>query len=333
MENVYYIAGHRFRVQGEEEIALLNASPAYSPFLEPTEQTAADASCPFCHRVAAEDWQVLYGALSHVACCEPPCNGLQSPVQPDEKGDATACVPPPFSIRYGFQFPEAGLACSFGRQDDTYLFRMQDAAERMSLLMSHRRDAGRILATAYPRYSSLHFSLWFAFAMLAAPMSIVPVHASTLVYQNHAVMILGESGTGKSTHTALWCRHIPGAWLLNDDSPLLSVGKGVPMVYGSPWSGKTPCFHNLGVPLRGIVRLSQAPHNRIRRLSPLQAIAALHPSCPPALTHDDYFNDLIMEVVQHAVTTVPVYHLECLPDAAAALLCRDTLFASSRQSS
>ncbi len=330
MENVYYIAGHRFRVQGEEEIALLNASPAYSPFLEPTEQTAADASCPFCHRVAAEDWQVLYGALAHAACCEPSFTRQQSLLQPCEKVDATACGSPSFRLQYRFQFPEAGMHCSFGKRDDGYFFCMQNATQHSSLVMCHGRDDSRVLATAHNYYPSLHFSLWFAFAMLAAPMSIVPVHASTLVYQNHAVMILGESGTGKSTHTALWCRHIPGAWLLNDDSPLLSVGKGVPMVYGSPWSGKTPCFHNLGVPLRGIVRLSQALHNRIRRLSPLQAIAALLPSCPPALTHDDYFNDLIMEVVQHAVTTVPVYHLECLPDAAAALLCRDTLFASSR---
>ncbi len=333
MENVYYLAGHRFRVQGEEEIALLNASPAYSPFLEPTEQAMADASCPFCHRVAAEDWQVLYGAFSHAPCCKPACTVLHEASQPDEKAGATANGSPSFSIQYRFQFPEADVECLFGKQGDKYLFRMQNPEQASLMVMSHARDESRVCTTACSHYPSLHFSLWFAFAMLAAPMSIVPVHASTLVYQNQAVMVLGESGTGKSTHTALWRRYIPGAWLLNDDSPLLSVGRGMPMVYGSPWSGKTPCFHNLGVPLRGIVRLSQAPYNRIRRLSPLAAIAALQPSCPPALARDDYFYDLIMEVVQHTVTTVPVYHLECLPDAAAALLCRDTLFGTSQQSS
>ncbi len=333
MENVYYIAGHRFRVQGEEEIALLDASPAYTPFLESTEQTVADASCPFCHRVAAEDWQVLYGALPYATGRVPFSDLSYKATRPAATDDATACAAQAVEELYRFQFLEVGQECSFVKQDDTYLFRMQGTTQDSPLVMSHVRDDCRLCATAHNSYPSLHFSLWFAFALLAAPMSIVPVHASTLVYRNRAVMILGESGTGKSTHTGLWCRHIPGAWLLNDDSPLLSVGKGVPMVYGSPWSGKTPCFHNLGVPLRGIVRLSQAPHNRIRRLSSMQAIAALHPSCPPALARDDYFNDLIMEVVQRTVATVPIYHLECLPDAAAALLCRDTLFGPSKQSS
>ena len=54
------------------------------------------------------------------------------------------------------------------------------------------------------------------------------------------------------------------------------------MVYGSPWSGKTPCYKAERYPLAGCVRLSQAPYNKIRRLNTLQAYAALHPSAPPS---------------------------------------------------
>ncbi len=305
MENLYYLAGHRFRVQGDAEIALLDAAGAYASFLEPTEMVVPAASCPFCHRVAADDWQVRYGALA-------------------EAEPATA---PSFRVLYRFHFPEAALDCAFSHRDSSYLFRMECATQTQpALLMRYRRYDSHLLASSHRHYPSLHFSLWLAFAMLAAPMGIVPVHASTVVYREQAVMVLGESGTGKSTHTQLWCKHIRDAWLLNDDSPLLATGTGTPLVYGSPWSGKTPCYHNIGVPLRAIVRLSQAPHNRIRRLSPLAAIAALQPSCPPALSHDDYFNDLIMDTIQHTIAAVPVYHLQCRPDAAAALLCRHTLF-------
>ena len=120
--------------------------------------------------------------------------------------------------------------------------------------------------------------------------------------------------------------NISNAWLLNDDSPLLSAASPRPWVYGSPWSGKTPCYRNEGYPLRAIVRLSQASANSFRRLRPVEAVAALQPSCPPALSRDERFNELIMDLIQRTLAAVPVYHLACLPDAAAAQLCFSAVF-------
>ena len=95
---------------------------------------------------------------------------------------------------------------------------------------------------------------------------------------------------------------------------------------GSPWSGKTPCYRNVSNPIAGIVRLSQAPQNRIRRLRPIEAIGALLPSCPPSFAHDERLEDAICRLVSQIVAQVPVYHLECLPDAAAARLSCRTVF-------
>ena len=53
------------------------------------------------------------------------------------------------------------------------------------------------------------------------------------------------------------------AFLLNDDSPVLRVEDDVVQVYGSPWSGKTPCYRQECHKLEACVRLSQAPYNRI----------------------------------------------------------------------
>lgn len=44
-------------------------------------------------------------------------------------------------------------------------------------------------------------------------------------------LFLGESGTGKSTHTRLWLENIPGSRLLNDDSPVLRRHKGKNTLY------------------------------------------------------------------------------------------------------
>jgi hypothetical protein len=75
------------------------------------------------------------------------------------------------------------------------------------------------------------------------------------------------------------------------------------------------------------MRLSQAPHNKIRRLPVLAAIGAVLPSCPPAFAYDSTLQDAICNAVSDIISCTPVYHLECLPDAAAAELSYSTIFA------
>ena len=155
----------------------------------------------------------------------------------------------------------------------------------------------------------------------------IAIHSSVIVHSGRAVLFLGESGTGKSTHTRLWREHISGAQLLNDDSPIVRVVEGVPTVFGSPWSGKTPCYRNESYPIAAFVRLAQAPHNRIARLPVVRAIGALLPSCPPAFAYDAQLQDNICDTLSQLIARVPVYQLECLPDADAARLSFETTIA------
>ena len=75
------------------------------------------------------------------------------------------------------------------------------------------------------------------------------------------------------------------------------------------------------------MRLSQAPHNKIKRVNTLLAIGALLPSCPHILATDDALQDEICTTLSQVIATTPVYRLECLPDAEAAALSCKTLFA------
>ena len=143
------------------------------------------------------------------------------------------------------------------------------------------------------------------------------VHASVIENDGKGYMFLGKSGTGKSTHTRLWMENIPGSELLNDDNPIIRIIDGKFHVYGSPWSGKTPCYKNREIPLGSIVRLSQAPYNRITKLSALQAYAALMPSCS-CMRWDHDSVEALHKTVEKVIMNVPVRHLECLPDADAA---------------
>lgn len=171
----------------------------------------------------------------------------------------------------------------------------------------------------------LRFALWTAYSIAGLHLGSVPVHSSVAVCNGKAVMCLGESGTGKSTHTRLWIDKIPGTYLLNDDSPIVRFDGHEARVYGSPWSGKTDCFIAEDYPIAAFLRLEQRKENTIRRLGVVESFAALQPSCPPALAHEERCMDLLVDFISKVIGCVPVYRMGCLPDADAALLSHNTI--------
>ena len=108
----------------------------------------------------------------------------------------------------------------------------------------------------------------------------------------------------------------PAAAAETPDASAATTGAPKPqaMVFGAPWSGKTPCYRNVCQPIRAIVRRA------------IEAIGALLPSCPPSFAHDETLEDAVCATVSAVVAQVPVYHLECRPDAAAAELACRTIF-------
>jgi hypothetical protein len=138
-------------------------------------------------------------------------------------------------------------------------------------------------------------------------------------------LFLGKSGTGKSTHSQLWINNIEGCELLNDDNPVLRFDEnGKTRVYGSPWSGKTPCYRNLDYPVGAIVDLHQAKENKIRRLSIVEAYAMMYVSSS-GIRFLKQLADGIHDTTEKIVCSVPCYSLDCLPNAEAAFLCYKTV--------
>lgn len=245
-----------------------------------------------------------------------------------------------------FDFTDADADCRFGRNAEGYLLTMTPRDGSAPARFHKAFGSPDATSDITPEHNPalFRFGLWTMFNIAALERRAVAIHSSVISLNGRAVLFLGESGTGKSTHTRLWREHIPGARLLNDDSPIIRIAPepvaeaadtpaaempsarhGV-LACGSPWSGKTPCYRNVSNPIAGIVRLSQAPQNRIRRLRPIEAIGALLPSCPPSFAYDERLEDAICRLVSGIVAQVPVYHLECLPDAAAAYLSCRTVF-------
>lgn len=197
-----------------------------------------------------------------------------------------------------------------------------------TLLCSRDFRSGRLALTrpgASAALFSVNNSLMLLYAFCTAPLMTLEMHSSVIMNDGKGYMFLGKSGTGKSTHSSLWLRHIEGSELMNDDNPIIRIGDdGVARVYGSPWSGKTPCYRNVEAPIGAIVRLRQAPFNSIERESILESYASVYSSCS-GFKADPEIADGLHASLEHIALNVPCYTLDCLPDEAAAKLCAGTV--------
>lgn len=168
-------------------------------------------------------------------------------------------------------------------------------------------------------------AMMLMFAMCSATTDTLELHSSVTVKDGKAYLFLGRSGTGKSTHSRMWLENIPGCHLLNDDNPVLRVmPDGQTVIFGTPWSGKTPCYRNEQAPAGAFVAIRQCKENRIARLPVLESYAALFSSCS-GMRQVQSIADGMAATFDKVLQNVPFYVLDCLPDADAARLCSNTV--------
>ena len=214
----------------------------------------------------------------------------------------------------------------------------QRGGERL-ILLSQDRDSEVVCAIRYKEGNEeaevcylqpdvLRFAvdnatmLLFAFRTVAQKTLLF--HASVIVREGKGFLFLGHSGTGKSTHSRMWLETFDDAELLNDDNPVVRLlPDGSVRVYGSPWSGKTPCYKQQEAPVGALVQLEQASENTIERLRMSQAYPFLLASVS-GLKIEKETMDALYESLAALLEQVPVFKLRCLPNHYAARLCAQT---------
>ena len=141
-------------------------------------------------------------------------------------------------------------------------------------------------------------------------------HGSAISMDGDGYLFTAKSGTGKSTHTRIWCRMFPErCFVVNDDKPLLLVTDNAVMVCGTPWDGKHRRSTNIMVPLKGLVILERGEDNSIEPITGAAALPLLlqqsyRPSTPVALSK-------MLNLLQQAIDKTQLYRLKCTisPDA------------------
>lgn len=175
----------------------------------------------------------------------------------------------------------------------------------------------------WQQYLTLNTGLNFCYLLATSSYDTVLTHASCVEYKNKAYLFLGKSGTGKSTHSRMWMRALDGVELMNDDHPIIRINEdGTAIAYGSPWSGKTKCYKNVQAPIGGIVRISRASYNKVRRLSIIESYASLMTSCS-GMIWEKGLADGRDKTIQQIIKSVPCWVMECLPNEGAAKVCSE----------
>ena len=210
----------------------------------------------------------------------------------------------------------------FYQVDDGYLFEMAPLGNVpvCGWLKTSSDFSNAFLKVEKAKKSCVNNALMLLYAFRTAGMSTLEMHASVTVKDGKGILFLGQSGTGKSTHSSLWLKNLPGTHLLNDDNPVVRVIDGKARVYGSPWSGKTPCYRNEDYPIGAFVRINRAPYNAIHRQNLTESFASIS-SSSSGLRAIRSIGDCLFATISSLIQSVPCYVLDCLPDDEAAIVC------------
>lgn len=174
------------------------------------------------------------------------------------------------------------------------------------------------------RKFGLNNALMLAYAFKGSYEQTLLIHASLVRHEGKGYAFVAKSGTGKSTHVNLWLSHIPNCDLMNDDNPIIRIINGQAFIYGSPWSGKTPCYRQVKAPLGAITRIDRAKENSIDRLNAIESFASLLPTCSSMKWDKTTYNN-VCSTISRLIGATAVYTLHCLPDKAAAELSYKTI--------
>ncbi len=142
-------------------------------------------------------------------------------------------------------------------------------------------------------------------------------HGSAVAVDGEAYIFTAKSGTGKSTHSALWRRKFGGrAVMVNDDKPFIMIKDGKAYACGSPWNGKHRSGSNVILPVKSVCLLCRGDTNEIYKISSRDALPTLfeqtyRPSSPDKLART-------LGLLHGLTDSVGLYRLFCnmSPEAA-----------------
>lgn len=214
----------------------------------------------------------------------------------------------------------------YHREGSTWVAIERNGVEYTMLVSANKRNykSNLLLTNPGEQFFTIAF-LRIAFLLASAPYRTLKLHGSAIEKEGKALIFLGKSGTGKSTHSKQWLEYVPGCSLVNDDEPIVRImDNDEVLVFGTPWSGSTPCYRNVSAKTVALVHLEQHGENILTKLSGAEVYAPLFQSAA-LLQSDESHRQQVASTVLDIAERLPVYRLRNKPDREAVSLSESLL--------
>ena len=157
-------------------------------------------------------------------------------------------------------------------------------------------------------FEALTFFIFFAMLKKV----ILTFHGALLEHNGKGILLVGESGVGKSTHARLW-RNYKNALIINGDRGTCYQKDGRWIGFGTPWCGTSGEYVNREIPIQVVVILRQGMKNSVVPLLGIEMLQEVipHMICPE---WDLCMKEEVLNLLNSFLDCVPVVSLECTPD-------------------
>lgn len=135
-------------------------------------------------------------------------------------------------------------------------------------------------------------------------------HSSSFMLNGEGYVFTAPSGTGKSTHTALWRKHFGNkVIMINDDKPLIRrIGKDF-FIYGTPWMGKSNIGNNVKAKVKAVFILKRSEKNSIKQVSIREVFKEILEAT--VVPSDRTMMSNLLMLLDELFSKIPIYLLHC----------------------
>ncbi len=135
-------------------------------------------------------------------------------------------------------------------------------------------------------------------------------HSAVIEYNGDGFVFSAKSGTGKSTHIALWRKKFGAdVHVVNGDKPIMRFVGDRLYAYGTPWCGKEGWQTNTKVPVKALCFIERSENNRIRKIGADESVMRLfHQILTPS---DIETVDALFPLLDRTLKEIPCYVLGC----------------------
>lgn len=186
---------------------------------------------------------------------------------------------------------------------------------------------GELFADKFPPESLESLAIYRKICTEIVKRDAFLVHSAVIEIDGEAYAFLARSGTGKSTHIALWRTALgEKVKIINGDKPIYRYIDGALYAYGTPWCGKEGWQRNARARLKALCFIHRAEENEAIKITPAESVSmalkqVFIPSNPDDATRT-------LELVDRMLNDVQSWIIKCNISPEAALVAYNAINSS-----